>query len=136
MDSGAWQATVYGVAKSRTRLSDYIFTFLSSALYSGRYFTPFSSLPIFTWRDGRSAGQNTETYHNVRAVDLLIRRAGCGLISPSSAEAWAGRCVVWTLRLVSALPWGLCNWWLSSIVLSGRCQSASLSFQGSVAQRM
>ena len=87
MDSKAWQATVYGVAKSRTRPSDHTFTFLSSALSSGRYFTPFSSLPIFTWRDGSSAGQNIDIYHNVRAVDLLIRRARCGLISPISAEA-------------------------------------------------
>ena len=27
MDRGAWQAAVHGVAKSRTRLSDFIFTF-------------------------------------------------------------------------------------------------------------
>ena len=27
MDRGAWWATVHGVAKSRTRLSDFIFTF-------------------------------------------------------------------------------------------------------------
>ena len=27
MDGGAWWATVYGVAKSRTRLSDFTFTF-------------------------------------------------------------------------------------------------------------
>ena len=27
MDRGAWRATVYGVAKSRTRLSDFTFTF-------------------------------------------------------------------------------------------------------------
>ena len=26
MDGGAWQATVHGVAKSRTRLSDFTFT--------------------------------------------------------------------------------------------------------------
>ena len=26
MDRGAWEATVYGVAKSRTRLSDFTFT--------------------------------------------------------------------------------------------------------------
>ena len=28
MDGGAWKATVHEVAKSRTRLSDFIFTFL------------------------------------------------------------------------------------------------------------
>ena len=27
MDGGAWKAAVHGVAKSRTRLSDFIFTF-------------------------------------------------------------------------------------------------------------
>ena len=27
MDRGAWRATVHGVAKSRTRLSDFTFTF-------------------------------------------------------------------------------------------------------------
>ena len=27
MDGGAWQAAVHGVTKSRTRLSDFIFTF-------------------------------------------------------------------------------------------------------------
>ena len=28
MDGGAWQATVHGVTKSRTRLKDFIFTFI------------------------------------------------------------------------------------------------------------
>ena len=28
MDGGAWYATIHGVAKSRTRLSDFTFTFL------------------------------------------------------------------------------------------------------------
>ena len=32
MDRGAWQAAVHGVAKSRTRLSDFTFTFLFPAL--------------------------------------------------------------------------------------------------------
>ena len=32
MDRGAWQAAVYGVAKSRTRLSDFTFTFHFHAL--------------------------------------------------------------------------------------------------------
>ena len=29
MDGGAWWATVHGVAKSRTRLSDFAFAFIS-----------------------------------------------------------------------------------------------------------
>ena len=32
MDGGAWWAAVHGVAKSQTRLSDFIFTFYSHAL--------------------------------------------------------------------------------------------------------
>ena len=32
MDTGAWWATVHGVAKSRTRLSDFTFTFHFHAL--------------------------------------------------------------------------------------------------------
>ena len=32
MDGGAWWAAVHGVAKSRTRLSDFTFTFHSHAL--------------------------------------------------------------------------------------------------------
>jgi len=32
MDGGAWWAAVYGVAKSRTRLSDFTFTFHFHAL--------------------------------------------------------------------------------------------------------
>ena len=32
MDGGAWWAAVHGVAKSRTRLSDFTFTFQSHAL--------------------------------------------------------------------------------------------------------
>ena len=32
MDRGAWLAAVHGVAKSRTRLSDFTFTFLFHAL--------------------------------------------------------------------------------------------------------
>ena len=30
MDGGAWRATVHGAAKSRTRLSDFTFTFLKA----------------------------------------------------------------------------------------------------------
>ena len=35
MDGGAWKATVHGVAKSRTRLSDFTFTFHFSLSHIG-----------------------------------------------------------------------------------------------------
>ena len=46
MDGGAWQAAVYGVAKSRTQLSDFTFTFHFHALE--KEIATHSS--IITWR--------------------------------------------------------------------------------------
>ena len=46
MDRGAWQAAVHGVAKSRTRLSDFTFTFLFHALE--KEMATYSS--ILAWR--------------------------------------------------------------------------------------
>ena len=34
MDRGAWQATVHGLAKSRTRLSDFAFTYQSQISFN------------------------------------------------------------------------------------------------------
>ena len=46
MDGGAWWATVHGVAKSRTRLSDFTFTFHSHAVE--KEMATYSS--ILAWR--------------------------------------------------------------------------------------
>ena len=40
MDGGAWKAAVHGVAKSRTRLSDFAFTFYFHALEKEMATTP------------------------------------------------------------------------------------------------
>ena len=40
MDGGAWWAAVHGAAKSRTRLSDFTFTFLFRALEKEMQATP------------------------------------------------------------------------------------------------
>ena len=50
MDGGAWQAAVHGVAKSRTRLSDFTFTFL----HWRRKWQP---MPVFL--PGESQGQGS-----------------------------------------------------------------------------
>ena len=52
MDGGAWWAAVHGVAKSRTRLSDFIFTFHLHAL--GRKWQP---TPVFL--PGESQGRGS-----------------------------------------------------------------------------
>ena len=45
MEGGAWQATVHGVAKSQTRLSDFTFTFfLSKEYYKQLYVYKFDNL--------------------------------------------------------------------------------------------
>ena len=38
MDGGAWWATVHGVAKSRTRLSDFTFTLVTKQQYNESIF--------------------------------------------------------------------------------------------------
>ena len=49
MDGGAWWAAVHGVAKSRTRLSDFPFTFL----HWGRKWQP---TPVFLLENPRDGG--------------------------------------------------------------------------------
>ena len=71
MDGGAWRATVHGVAKSRTRLSDFTFIWLSLGFlrWQGLY-TPAAHLhalsraansqpaqtlsPLSSWRSGHA----------------------------------------------------------------------------------
>ena len=52
IDGGAWCATVHGVAKSRTRLSDFIFTFHFHALE--KEMATHSS--VLAWRIPETAG--------------------------------------------------------------------------------
>ena len=51
MDGGAWQAAVHGVVKSRTRLSDFIFTFHFSSIGEGNG-NPLQCSCLETPRDG------------------------------------------------------------------------------------
>ena len=63
MDRGAWWATVHGVAKSWTQLSDFIFTFtftcLLSNLYAGQEATVRTRHGIMDWfQIGKRASQS------------------------------------------------------------------------------
>ena len=68
MDGGAWWAAVHGVAKSQTRLSDFIFTFYFHALEEETQPTPvFLPGESQGWRDlvgcrlwGRTESDTTE----------------------------------------------------------------------------
>ena len=65
MDGGPWLATVHGVAKSQTRLSDFIFTFHFHAL--GKETATHSS--VLAWRipgTGKPGGLPSMGLHRVR----------------------------------------------------------------------
>ena len=65
MDGGAWEAAVHGVAKSRTRLSDFTFTFHFPALE--KEMATHSS--VLAWRipgTGESGGLPSMGSHRVR----------------------------------------------------------------------
>ena len=56
MDQGTWWATVHRVAKSRTRLSDFTFTFKANKVYQGsksfwRVWTQTELLKGWSWLD-------------------------------------------------------------------------------------
>ena len=77
MDGGAWWATIHGVAKSRTRLSDFTLTFHFHALE--KEMTTYSS--VLSWRipgTGEPGGLPSMGSHRVRHdwSDLAAAAAG------------------------------------------------------------
>ena len=65
MDGGAWWATVHGVAKSRTRLSDFTFTFHFSEMEKEMA----SHSSVLAWRipgTGEPGGLPSPGLHRVR----------------------------------------------------------------------
>ena len=94
MDGGAWKAAVHGVAKSRTRLSDFTFTFHFHALE--KEMATHSS--VLAWRipwtgePGRlpsmgSHGVGHDWSDLAAAEDLLV---GSKLYSPFQSFIWCG----------------------------------------------
>ena len=98
MDGGAWWAAVHGVTKSRTRLSDFTFTFHFSALE--KEMAPHSS--VLAWRipgTGEPGGVPSMGSHRVRHdwSDLAAAAAHGlmekGMAIHSSILAWR---ITWT----------------------------------------
>ena len=82
MDGGAWWATVHGVMKSRTRLSDFTFTFHFHALE--KEMATHSS--VFTWRIpgmGEPDGLPSMGSQRVRHDGSDLVAAICCLVSSS-----------------------------------------------------
>ena len=79
MDGGAWWATVHGVAKSRTRLSDFTFTFHFHAL--GKEMAIYSS--VLAWRisgTGEPGGLLSMGLHRVRHESSDLAAAAAALL--------------------------------------------------------
>ena len=68
MDRGAWQATVHGVAKSRTQLSNFTYLF--------RGFSPLVSPPkLLSWRHGGGNIWSVKSLFNLILPHLVTRSA-------------------------------------------------------------
>ena len=92
MDGGAWSAAVHGVAKSRTRLSDFPFTVYFHALEKGM--TTHSS--VLAWRipgTGEPAGRPSMGSHRVGhnwsdlAAAAAAAAAAASLFTPDSVKS-------------------------------------------------
>src|SRR5574337_439186 len=75
MDREAWCAVVHGVAKSRTRLSDFTFTFKSFATATAKSLQSCPTLcdPV----DGSSPGSTVPGVLQARTLEWEIGRASC-----------------------------------------------------------
>ena len=95
MDGGAWWATVHGVAKSRTRLSDFTFTFHFHALE--KEMATHSSVLVWRLPGTRepgglpSMGLQSRTRLN-RLSSSMLHRTRCSLLhrEPMSLEEQVG----------------------------------------------
>ena len=81
MDGGAWEAAVHGVAKSRTPLSDFTFTFHFDALEKGMA----THSSVLAWRipgTGEPGGLLSMGSHRVRHdwSNLAATAAACHII--------------------------------------------------------
>ena len=93
MDGGAWWATVHGVAKSRTQLSDFTFIFHSQALEK-EMATHSSVLALRIPGMGEPGGLPSMGSHRVRHDLSDLAAAG--------AAAGAGSAVHWSFPAVEA----------------------------------
>ena len=82
MDGGAWWAAVYGVAKSRTWLSDFTFTFHFHTLEKEM------ATPVFFPGESRDGGAWQAAIYGVAQSQILLKR----LSSSSSGKESTSQC--------------------------------------------
>ena len=114
MDRGAWWAAVHGVVKSRTRLSDFAFTFHFHALEEEMQPTPVFLPGESPAQQGEPAGLPSMGSHRVRHnwSDLAATHSYtyAHTMSPLRTE-WLSLCIPSTLqqRQGAGAHWGLWN---------------------------
>ena len=74
MDRGAWQATVHGVTKSRTRLSD--FTYSLKLLKAGAVFTLFTSVMLSTYHIVKGFPGGSVVKNHLPVQETWVRSLG------------------------------------------------------------
>ena len=85
MDEGAWKAAVHGVAKSRTRLSDFTFTFYFHALEKEM------ASSVLAWRIPGTGGAWWAAAYGVTQSRTRLKRAQARAASrPGSALSRLG----------------------------------------------
>ena len=75
MDRGAWWAAVHGVAKSRARLSDFPFTFLSSTrdtVYNMKIIVNIAICYIYTYRKVIKQVDSKNSHHKENFFSFLF----------------------------------------------------------------
>ena len=98
MDGGAWYAAVHGVAKSRTRLSDFTFTFSRSCIGEGNG-NPLQCSCLENPRDG---GAWSMGLHRV-GHDWSDLAAAAALIGLEKAMATHSRTLAWKISWTEEL---------------------------------
>ena len=138
MDGGAWHATVHGVAKSRTRLSDVTFHFGPSAIRDE---------PLFSHRVSDSSTLNLAnprflemwTFCRPGNLNLALQRAsvGCSLFC---SLVWTNF-MIWSVWTLATVTWGFLKvphilvWSLSwGQLISHECPLERVVFQGPLGQ--
>ena len=129
MDGGAWLAAVHGVARSRTRLSDFTFTFHFHALE--KEMATHSS--VLAWRipgTGERGGLLSMGSHRVGHdwSDLVVLVYICQSQSPSSSCLPCPACVhTFVLYVCVSVP-ALHNSFICTIFLDPICMHSYMAF--------
>ena len=131
MDGGAWQAAVHGVAKSRTRLSDFAFTF--SFMHWRRKWQPTSVfLPRESQGQGSLVGSLLELHRVLAAAAQYARASLCCLSTIKKCSKFFRL----SFNIGKLIKQSRFVWWLSSKESACQCKRCEFnSCVGKITQK-